>query len=212
MILPLNEEAMQNFDYLKEIPYLSDLYAYCHTAERTQRTNPGASALSGRQALEWLVRAIYQMKNIEVDTSRKRASLFELVDGEPFKDFVENDRLMMAVHYIRKVGNCAAHLGTVTPKESFFSLLNLYNFVGAVLVKLQVVPDFPAFRKELIPDDTVVYKVSKELPQPDAAFVEHIDTEKIKKETDDLLPAIRLFFPGKYKLDSVSAVPVSRKK
>ena len=188
MMLPLNEEAMQNFDYLKEIPYLSDLYAYCHTAEITQRTNPGASALSGRQALEWLVRAIYQMKNIEVDTSRKRASLFELVDGEPFKDFVENDRLMMAVHYIRKVGNCAAHLGMVTPKESFFSLLNLYNFVGAVLVKLQVVPDFPAFRKELIPDDTVVYKVSKELPQPDAVFVEHIDTEKIKKEPVETRP------------------------
>ena len=127
---------MQNFDYLKEIPYLSDLYAYCHTAERTQRTNPGASALSGRQALEWLVRAIYQMKNIEVDTSRKRASLFELVDGEPFKDFVENDRLMEEVPYekaeweelkgeeilnrIRKAGTGALPItGSGTPEEFY---------------------------------------------------------------------------------------------
>ena len=38
------------------------------------------------------------------------------------------------------------------------------------------------------------------------------EIDKKKENEDDLLPAIRLFFSGKYKLDSVSAVPVSRKK
>ena len=129
---------MRNFDYLKDIPELADLYGYCNTAELTQQSAPDTSALNARRALEWMVRAIYAMKEIEVGP---RTSLFELIDGEPFRAFVGDDRLMMAVHYIRKVGNCAAHMGNVSGRESFFALLNLYNFVGAVLVKLQVIDE-----------------------------------------------------------------------
>ena len=99
---------MRNFDYLKDIPELGDLYGYCNTAELTQQSAPDTSALNARRALEWMVRAIYAMKEIEVGP---RTSLFELIDGEPFRAFVGDDRLMMAVHYIRKVGNCAAHMG-----------------------------------------------------------------------------------------------------
>lgn len=160
---------MMNFDYLKEISYLADLYGYCHTAEITQQSDPNNSALNGRRALEWLVRAIYEMKGIRVDEGRRCTSLFELVDGEPFKTFVGDDRLMMAVHYIRKVGNRAAHLGEATRREAFFSLLNLYNLVGAVLVKLQVVPDFPAFDKNLVPAVAPVYKAPADEPLPDEA-------------------------------------------
>ena len=75
---------MKNFDYLKEYAYLEDLYGYCSMAEAMQLYSPDMSALNARRALEYIVRALYEMKGIEIG---ERTSLFELVDGEPFKEF-----------------------------------------------------------------------------------------------------------------------------
>lgn len=167
---------MRNFDYLKNIPELADLYEYCNTAELTQQSAPDTSALNARRALEWIVRAIYAMKGIEVSP---RTSLFELIDGEPFRAFVGDDRLMMAVHYIRKVGNKAAHLGAVAKKESFFALLNIYNLTGAILVKLQVIADYKPFNNELIPASASIHIAPKEEPSPSEEFVSSVNIESI---------------------------------
>ncbi len=167
---------MRNFDYLKDIPELANLYEYCNTAELTQQSAPDTSALNARRALEWIVRAIYAMKGIEVSP---RTSLFELIDGEPFRAFVGDDRLMMAVHYIRKVGNKAAHLGAVAKKESFFALLNIYNLTGAILVKLQVIADYKPFNNELIPASASIHIAPKEEPSPSEEFVSSVNIESI---------------------------------
>lgn len=138
---------MKNFDFLKDSPDFVTLYQFCNTAEQNQLSDPNKSALSSRQALEYLVKSIYLIKQLEVS---EKASLFELVDGENFKAFVGDDKLMMALHYIRKAGNNAAHIANVTKKESFFCVLNLHTFVGAVLEKLEVIDSYPAFDKELL--------------------------------------------------------------
>ncbi|MBR6251280.1 MAG: DEAD/DEAH box helicase family protein [Bacteroidales bacterium] len=138
---------MRNFDYIKDLG-LTDLYRYCSAAEEHQVADPEYSAVNARRALEYIVRALYYMKNVAVP---ERASLFELVDGEPFKSFIADDRVMMAVHYVRKVGNLGAHTGSVSKKESFFALLNIYNVVGAILLKLKVVPEVRPFDSTLIP-------------------------------------------------------------
>lgn len=160
---------MKNFDYLKAVPHLSHLYAYCHVAEENQRSHPDVSALNARRALEWLVRSLYAMKEVELS---ERTSLFELVDGEPFREFLSDDRLMMGVHYIRKTGNNAAHTGVVTKRESFFTLLNLYNLVGSVLVKLQAIDQFEPFNEALLSDTAELYVQPQAEPQIDKAFVE----------------------------------------
>ena len=177
---------MRNFDYLKEFAYLEDLYGYCSMAEAMQLYSPDMSALNARRALEWLVRSIYEMKGIAVDGERKRASLMELVSGEPFTSFIGDDRLMMGVHYIRKVGNSAAHAGKVTVRESFFSLLNLYNFVGAVLLKLRVIEDFAPFDKALVPTTFTMQPTPAAEPQPSAEFVESIEVEKIEEKPAEM--------------------------
>lgn len=138
---------MRNFDYLNPLG-LNDLHRFCSAAEEHQLSNPDFSAVNARKALEYIVRALYFMKNIDVP---ERSSLFELVDGKPFRDFINDDRIMMAVHYVRKVGNNAAHTGKVSKKESFFALLNIYNVVGAVLLKLKVVQEVKPFDSNLIP-------------------------------------------------------------
>ena len=55
---------MQNFDYLKEIEQLRDLYMFCQAAESTVNTDKDSCALNCRKALEWMVKTIYQhLKN-----------------------------------------------------------------------------------------------------------------------------------------------------
>ena len=138
---------MRNFDYIKELG-LDALHRFCSAAEENQACNPDISAINARRALEYIVRALYEMKGIEIG---ERTSLFELVEGDPFRDFIGDDRVMMAVHYVRKVGNNGAHAANVTKRESFFSLLNIYNVVGAILLKLRVVNEVKPFDGNLVP-------------------------------------------------------------
>ena len=139
---------MRNFDYLKDLE-LNDLHRFCAAAEENQVSNPDFSAINARRALEYIVRSLYQMKNIDIP---ERTSLFELIDGEPFREFIGDDKVMMSVHYVRKVGNNAAHNGAVGKKESFFCLLNIYNVVAAILLKLRIVESIKPFDKTLVPE------------------------------------------------------------
>ena len=189
---------MRNFDYLKDLG-LTDLHNFCSAAEELQVSNPDLSAISARKALEYIVRALYLMKNIEIP---ERASLFELVDGEPFREFIGDDKVMMAVHYVRKVGNNGAHGIKVTKKESFFCLLNIYNVVAAILIKLTILKEVKPFDKTLIPDSpqapsltptkvsvtslsTIVQTASKEAAADKTPVVE-IQTDISEAETRKL--------------------------
>ena len=195
---------MRNFDYLQELG-LTDLHNFCSAAEELQVSNPDLSAISARKALEYIVRALYLMKNIEIP---ERASLFELVDGEPFREFIGDDKVMMAVHYVRKVGNNGAHGIKVTKKESFFCLLNIYNVVAAILLKLTILKEIKPFDKTLIPDSpqapsltptkvsvthqsTIVQTASKEAAADKTPVVE-IQTDISEAETRKLYIDIML--------------------
>lgn len=139
---------MLNFDFLKDISGLEQLHNMCNLCEQRQYTEPDSSAINARKALEWLVKSIYKMKGVEPG---ERSSLFQLTTDTLFLDFIADPELMKAVHWIRKVGNLAAHNGTVTRSDSFFTVLNLYNLVGGVLLKLQVIDSLAPFDKTLIP-------------------------------------------------------------
>ena len=169
---------MRNFDYIKDLG-LNTLHRFCSAAEENQVCDPEISAFNARRALEYIVREIYKMKGIEI---KERTSLFELVDGEPFRTFIGDDRVMMAVHYVRKVGNNGAHAVNVSKKEAFFSLLNIYNVVGSILLKLRVVDEVKPFDKTLIPDSIqkpVIVPAKVEALPTDKAL-EKVDTEVLK--------------------------------
>ena len=169
---------MRNFDYIKDLE-LDALHRFCAAAEENQVCNPDISAINARRALEYIVREIYKMKGIEI---KERTSLFELVDGDPFRDFIGDDRVMMAVHYVRKVGNNGAHGANVSKKEAFFSLLNIYNVVGAILLKLRVVEDVKPFDKTLIPNSIQkpVMVPTKVDALPTDKALEKVDAEVVK--------------------------------
>ena len=173
---------MRNFDYLQDIG-LSDLHNFCATAEELQRSNPDLSAISARKALEYVVRSLYVMKGIEIP---ERASLFELVDGEVFREFIGDERVMMAVHYVRKVGNNGAHGIKVSKRESFFCLLNIYNVVAAILLKLTLIKDIVPFNSALIPEkpkSPVIAPTSTITITPQSAIVEAASKEAVEDKT-----------------------------
>ena len=171
---------MKNFDYLKDISELSTLHRYCDAAERNQYADPDVSALNARRALEWIARAIFRMKNVEIP---ERTSLFEIVTSPTFTEFVNDDRLMMAVHYIRKLGNAGAHIGSVKRRESFFAVLNIYNFTGAVLQKLRVIDNLAPFDKELLPKAPTISIPTRDVdPELPKDFAVHVGPRQAGRE------------------------------
>ena len=139
---------MLNFDYLKEIPELAQLHRLCDLCEQRQYTEPDSSAINARKALEWLVKAIYEMKNVELP---ERTDLYRLTTSPVFTDFIADPVLMRAVNWIRITGNHAAHESDkVTRRDAFFTVLNLYNLVGGVLLKLRVLSSLAPFDGSLL--------------------------------------------------------------
>lgn len=137
-----------NFDYLNDFPELAPLHKLCDLCEQRQYTEPDSAAINARKALEWIVKAIYTMKGVEIP---ERAKLFDLTVSDTFTDFIADAELMRAVHWIRKVGNLAAHDGKVTRSDAYFSTFNLYNLVGGVLLKLRVIDSLAPFDNSLLP-------------------------------------------------------------
>lgn len=177
----------RNFDFLQSLPDFADLYRYCNQAEMYQKTDPEISALQARRAMEYTVKTIYMLKGWEIS---ERASLFELVDAEDFSSFIDDNKLMMALHYIRKAGNNAAHMGNISSGESFFTILNLHTFVSAVLVKLEVVTDVPLFDRALLetskPDKLTISidkSASKVVETPTKTFVKKYRPRIKKNDT-----------------------------
>ena len=213
---------MRNFDYLQELG-LYELHNFCAAAEELQVSSPDLSAISARKALEYVVKALYTMKNVEIP---ERASLFELVDGEVFREFIGDDRIMMAVHYVRKTGNNGAHGVKVTKRESFFCLLNIYNVVAAILLKLTVIKEVKPFDRSLIPNQpltspltpatvtvtpqsTIVETASKEAVD-DKTPVKEIPTDISEAETRRLYIDLMLKEAGWEVLDMEGAIQPSK--
>ena len=176
---------MRNFDYIRDLG-LTDLHRFCSAAEECQVAKPDDCALNARRALEYLVRSLYAMKNIQVG---ERETLYELMEGQPFVDFVKDDKVMMAAHYVRKVGNRAAHLNKVTGGQAFFCLLNIYNVVGAILLKLKVVDVVKPFDRTLIPSSPSVPPIVPTQVKTVVLPVE-VDPDAVKSEEPvELLPS-----------------------
>ncbi|MDD4056007.1 MAG: type I restriction enzyme HsdR N-terminal domain-containing protein, partial [Bacteroides sp.] len=134
-----------------------------------------------RRALEFTTKAIYLLKGFHIP---ERASLFELVDSEEFKGFINDDRLMKNLHYIRKAGNNAAHMVNVSRKESFFSVLNLHNFVGSVLMMLDVIVTFPRFDRSLLTLQKEIYVTPKLDVEPNPVIIKKY--EEVAEDSDVL--------------------------
>ena len=145
---------MLNFDYLNQHPAFGRLYQYCHTAEITQKSNPVESAINSRRALETIVDIIYYLKSFEI---AEHASLYDKMTYSAFVEYVNDSEMLRGLHYVRKVGNFAVHRNEAKRGESFFALVNMFDFIGSILVKIGLLDEMPQFNRELIPDQAPLH-------------------------------------------------------
>lgn len=132
-----------NFTYLKSFPRLKPLYRYCSDAEQLCYTHPYLSGNAARNALEHLVRLVYCSK-IENDSEM---TIFDMVADDRFRDYIGDPYVMNTIHYIRKMGNAAAHQGNLTVDEAVSVLENLHFLVGEILILFGVISDYPELQK-----------------------------------------------------------------
>lgn len=150
---------MKNFDILKDVKGLKTVYQHCATAEEFQAFNPMISAHSARLALETMVKIIYRLKDWR---TKERPTLLELTTDDRFRAFVDSPEMMKRIHYIRKIGNNASHVGGdagyVGRRESFFAVLNLYYFVGSFALAWELIPELPPFDKALLDQQQTAHR------------------------------------------------------
>ena len=175
---------MKNFDILKDVRGLGTVYRHCATAEEFQTSNPMISAHSARLALETMVKIIYCLKEWEVSD---RTSLLALTSDERFRTFVDSTEMMKRIHYIRKIGNNASHVGGdagyVGRRESFFAVLNLYYFVGSFALAWGLIPNLPDFDKSLL-DQNEVPRRPAITPRPEQ--VEAVTTAEARTAAEEV--------------------------
>ncbi|MBQ0019150.1 MAG: DEAD/DEAH box helicase family protein [Bacteroidales bacterium] len=178
---------MQNFDYLLTDESLSgalrELHRKCSQAEYNQVINPEVSVIFCRQALEWLVQAIYKLEHLDKpDTDH----LYELTTTEEFRNFIADPTEYGNVHYIRKIGNQGAHGNRISKKESYYAVVNLFDLVGALMYRWGFYNDIPKFDTSLIPTEqpalTVVPNVNTALAakpaKPDDTLTSNTDNKQ----------------------------------
>lgn len=139
----------KNFDYLKDLSHFTTLYNQCDKAEMFCKADPDKSAIACRRALEWIVDLIYRIQQWEVSP---RASLFEKVQDTHFVDYINSRDLIQKLHYVRSVGNRAAHQGGVSKKDCEYAVLDIYYFIGDVLMLLGYIERYPKFDRSLLPE------------------------------------------------------------
>ena len=141
-----------NFDYLKGISKLTELYSLCNETEIFAVNYPTVSARSARNALEWIIKLFYLTKKGKYSET---ATLFDLVNSADFTSYID-EPLLSAIHLIRMVGNGASHAEVVSKNESLKVLEALHNVVGEILKFLGVIDSYPAFDKTVVPSTTPV--------------------------------------------------------
>lgn len=170
------------FDFLKSLPKYSQLYTYCNQAEKFVNSETNLSAIAGRNALEWIVKKYYTS---QYGSYPKTLSLFQLIEADDFSNNVD-DALLSGIHFIREIGNKAAHNEEVKPKAALKSLEALYYTVCELLVFFGEFDSYPVFDFESPAQDEkskkkIVVKVKRKLTSQ-VDFTEY-ETRKLYIDT-----------------------------
>lgn len=168
----------RNFDYLAQISCMKSLHTLCNEAEIRQKTDPGMSVVYSRNALEWIMEAIYRIERLTDEYSFSKMNLYEKMTYYKFEEYINDANIIKHLHYIRKIGNQGAHNPTsIRKRESFFSLLNLYEVVGAVLMRFGLIETFEKFDDALIPNQAELREITTPT-QPDETLVNSVTTSQ----------------------------------
>ena len=121
---------MTNFDIYLSEPKFTSFAEVAVSAEKILNIDPAACVLNCRRAMEFAVKWMYSVDGELVLPWDDK--LVSLMSTDEFRDVVD-DNLLRRMHFIRKLGNTAAHAGSkVTREQAALCLENLYIFLDFV--------------------------------------------------------------------------------
>ena len=114
---------MTNFDHFARDPQLAPFAEVAVSAEKIYQIDPAACVLNCRRAMEFAVKWMYSVDgDLKLPWDDK---LVSLMSTDEFRDVVDAD-LLRRMHFIRKLGNTAAHTGSkITREQAALCLENL---------------------------------------------------------------------------------------
>ena len=121
---------MTNFDVFLTGPKFASFAEVAVSAEKILNIDTAACVLNCRRAMEFAVKWMYSVDGELVLPWDDK--LVSLMSTDEFRDVVD-DNLLRRMHFIRKLGNTAAHAGSkVTREQAALCLENLYIFLDFV--------------------------------------------------------------------------------
>ena len=118
-----------NFDYLKKDQKFSKFADVAISAEKVILLDPEACIINCRRAMEFAVKWVYSMDNLEMPY---RDNLHSLLEADDFRQTVGSD-LWRRLDYIRKTGNSIAHNSKKKGRdEAMLCLENLFIFMDYI--------------------------------------------------------------------------------
>ena len=152
-----------NFTYLSPFPRFKQLCEYCTEAEEFAHAKPYISAVSARKAMEFIVKLIYAAE-VGCDA---RLTVFEMITDVRFAEYVANEMLINSIHFIRKMGNIAAHDGSLSADDALKVVEELHFLVGEFCILLGIIRNYPPYVApgSASPSQAAVEKVENSLAE-----------------------------------------------
>ncbi|MCQ2148324.1 MAG: DEAD/DEAH box helicase family protein [Bacteroidales bacterium] len=182
----------KNFDYIltvaEHVPGFKRLHDYCDKAESFQTTFPEESANNDRKALEWLVKNMLKMKDVQI---AERDSLNDMLHMPETYSFINHDyRLEDAIRLVQKIGNSASHDGAEPVKrvKAFRCLRALFDVVSGFMYRWGAMKSINPFDATLVPQSlTGPVVTASPVPQVEPDVVESVPKENIEHpQTPDM--------------------------
>ena len=122
---------MTNFDFLTEEKDFVSFSSVAVAAEKTFHIDLSSCVLNCRRAMEFAVKWMYSV-DADLVLPDYDNTLAVLMGTEEFRDIVGNE-MLNHMHYIRKLGNVAAHSSqAITEDQARLCLENLFYFMDMV--------------------------------------------------------------------------------
>ena len=130
-----------NFAYLEKFPKFKKLYEYCDEAEEFAISKPSISAVSARKAMEFVVKMIYS----SLVGQDYGFTAFDMMTDVRFVDYIGSPTMINSMHFVRKMGNTAAHGDSLSQTDALDILKELHFIVGEFAVLVGLIKDYPAY-------------------------------------------------------------------
>ena len=175
----------KNFDYIllvaEKVPGFKRLHEYCDKAESFQKSYPEESANNARKALEWLVRNMLKMKDVQIN---EHDTLSDLINKRETYDFINHDKeLREAIRKVKTIGNSASHYGAERVKRAtaFTCLRSLFYVVAGFMYRWGAMKSIKPFEAGLVPESpTSPVAMTSPDPQVEPDVVKSVPKENVE--------------------------------